>query len=154
MNEKSFRSAEYEWRKSRRPTERDKFFDTLNALMPWDEWLRQISPHWLKGGRGAEELNTLLRVYIIQRCFNVPDEDLSDVVYDSDSMMSFACIDLDEGEPPQDDAMRDFRRALDELHMGDKIMEEMRSLLRESGKTIRFGKIGSLPHLTRKEPKE
>ncbi len=50
MKQQTFSDLEYSYRK--RKTKREEFLDTMEDIIPWDEWVALIQPLYYKGKRG------------------------------------------------------------------------------------------------------
>lgn len=141
MNQQTFSDIEYSNR--RRSTRRESFLNEMDRLIPWDRWIAMISPYYPEGRRGRppKDKETMLRMYLIRLWYNLSDEGTEDVIYDSYAMRRFMHLDfLDEQVPAATTLIR-FRHLIDGKGIGDKIREEMRNLLAQSGKTLRTGSI-------------
>ena len=74
MRQKSFSDMEYRCRKKK--TKQEKFLEIMEEIIPWDEWISLIVPHYPKGqgGRLSIKIETMLRMYLLQCWFNLSDE--------------------------------------------------------------------------------
>ncbi len=56
----------------RRPTRRDVFLQSMDAIVPWAELCTVIEPHYPKAGKGRPPvgLERMLRMYFVQHWFN------------------------------------------------------------------------------------
>ena len=50
MKQQSFSDYEYSCRKKK--TKREKFLDTMEEIIPWDEWVEFVRPYYPSGKRG------------------------------------------------------------------------------------------------------
>ena len=80
----------------RRPTRRDEFLKTMEALVPWAALCEEIAPHYPKAGNGRPPigLQRMLRIHFIQHWFNLADLACEQALYDSASLRRFVGIDL------------------------------------------------------------
>jgi IS5 family transposase len=53
MNQQTFSNIEYSGRT--RITKREEFLDTMNEIIPWEEWVDLIKPFYYKGNRGRPQ---------------------------------------------------------------------------------------------------
>jgi hypothetical protein len=74
MSQQSFSDMEYSLRK--RTTKRDEFLDIMDEIIPWEEWVDLIKPHYFIGKRGRppKGIEKMLRMYLLQCWFNLSDE--------------------------------------------------------------------------------
>lgn len=58
----------------RKPTKRDVFLQTMEAIVPWAQLCEVIEPHYPKGegGRPPIGLERMLRMHFVQHWFNPP----------------------------------------------------------------------------------
>ncbi len=88
----------------RKPTRRDEFLKTMNAIVPWSALCEVIEPHYPKVGNGRPPigLERMLRIHFLQHWFNLADLACKEALYDSASLRRFVGIDL--GREPVPDA--------------------------------------------------
>ena len=102
----SFTDVEYGNR--RRVSRREQFLETMDATIPWATWVGLIEPHYYsdrpgKTGRKAKPVATMLRMYLLQVWFNLPDEGVEDAIYDSYAMRRFMDLDFAIEQVPERD---------------------------------------------------
>ena len=80
----------------RKPTRRDEFLATMNAIVPRAALCEVIASRYPKGidGRPPIGLERMLRIHFIQHWFNLADEACEDALYNSASLRRFVGIDL------------------------------------------------------------
>ena len=73
MYQPTFASVEFEQKK--RKTRRERFLERLDALVPWEELEARIEPRYPKagGGRRPYPLAVMLRIHVVQLCYNLSD---------------------------------------------------------------------------------
>ena len=127
----------------RKPTRRDEFLATMNAIVPWPALCDVIAPHYPKGvgGRPPIGLERMLRIHFIQHWFNLADEACEEALYDSASLRRF--VDIDLGREPVADAttMLKFRRLLHDNKLGEQLFAKVGGVLQQSGFKLRTGTI-------------
>lgn len=86
MKQETFTDIEYSFRKKK--TKREEFLGIMDEIIPWDEWARAIKTYYPKGSppMGIEKM---LRMYLLQIWFNLPDPATEDAIYDSYAMRKF-----------------------------------------------------------------
>ena len=128
----------------RRTTRRDEFLTQMDSLVPFGEWCALISPFYYAGkgpGRPPRELETMLRMYLLQCWFGLSDEGCEDAVLDSRAMQRFMKIDLMGEQVPDASTLRRFRRILEDNGLGKAMLDELARLLEAAGVMMRGGSI-------------
>jgi len=72
----------------RKPTRRDEFLKTMNAIVPWAALREVIEPHYPKAGNGRPPIGRerMLRIHFIQHWFDLADLACEEALYDSASL--------------------------------------------------------------------
>jgi IS5 family transposase len=84
------------WQNKGKQTKRERFLAEMDAIIPWEQLLTVIEPHYPKAGNGRPPLGLekMLRIYFLQIWFNLSDPGAEEALYDSESMRRFAKIEL------------------------------------------------------------
>jgi transposase, IS5 family len=127
----------------RKPTRRDEFLATMNAIVPWPALCEVIEPHYPKGvgGRPPIGLERMLRIHFIQHWFNLADEACEEALYDSASLRRFVSIDLGCEPVPDATTMLKFRRLLNDNKLGEQLFAKVGEVLQQSGFKLKTGTI-------------
>jgi len=127
----------------RKPTRRDEFLATMNAIVPWSALCAVIQPHYPKGvgGRPPIGLERMLRIHFIQHWFNLADEACEEALYDSASLRRFVGIDLGREPVPDATTMLKFRRLLNDNKLGEQLFAKVGEVLQQSGFKLKTGTI-------------
>ena len=159
MYQLSFSDVEYGMRK--RTTRREKFLRIMDEIIPWDEWVAYIKPHYPKGlrGRPPKRIERMLRMYLLQCWFNLADEGLEDAIYDSYAMRSFMGINFMTEQVPDATTLLNFRHLLEKHNIGKVFFHAIANNLEKHGYMMRGGTIVdatliSAPSSTKNEKKE
>ena len=83
-------AADQSFENYRKPTRRDEFLKTMEAIVPWSGLCDVIEPHYPKAGNGRPPigLERMLRIHFIQHWFNLADLACEKALYDSVSLLS------------------------------------------------------------------
>ena len=82
----------------------------------------------------------MLRVHIVQLCYNLSDPAMEDLLHEAESVRRFAGLRL--SEPISDEStILHFRHLLEGHHLGQGLFEEIKSHLEEQGVRLREGTI-------------
>jgi transposase, IS5 family len=84
-------AADQTFENYRKPTRRDEFLKTMEAIVPWSALCEVIEPHYPKSGNGRPPigLERMPRIHFIQHWFNLADLACEEALYDSASLRSF-----------------------------------------------------------------
>ena len=135
------RSAGFE--RYRKPTRRDEFLATIDAIVPWVALCEVIEPHYPRGvgGRPPIGLERMLRIHFIQHWFNLADQACEEALYDSASLRRFVGIDLGREPVPDATTMLKFRRLLNKHMLGEQLFAKVGEVLQQSGFKLKTGTI-------------
>ena len=141
MKQLSFTDIEYAGR--RRAARRETFLNTMEKMISWDYWVSQIRPHYPTGTRGRRPrgIETMLRMYLLQKWYGLSDEGIEDAVSDSYAMRSFMRLDFAIEQVPSATTLRRFRHILNKTGIAQQLQEEIDEKVRSVGKQLRCGSI-------------
>lgn len=141
MQQQTFIDIEYSRRKKK--TRREEFLDTMDQMIPWKDWIALIEPYYPSGKRGrpTREIETMLRMYLMQNWFNLSDAAMEDTIYDSYAMRSFMHLDFYKEQVPDAATLLKFRHLLEEHHIGEQIFADVSSRLEKAGLIMHGGTI-------------
>lgn len=141
-NQISFTDMEYSQRKHK--TKREEFLDIMNEIIPWDEWVKLVEPYYpVRGKRGCQpkEIETMLRMLLLQSWFNLSDEGVEDAIYDSYAMKRFMGLDFTSTPVPDATTLCRFRKRLTENGIQQRIFDAICRFMDERGKIMHGGTI-------------
>ena len=127
----------------RKPTRRDEFLATMQAIVPWEALCAVIEPHYPKAGNGRPPigLERMLRIHFIQHWFNLADLACEEALYDSASLRRFVGIDLGREPVPDATTMLKFRRLLNNNKLGEALFAQVGQELQARGFKVNTGTI-------------
>ena len=127
----------------RKPTRRDEFLKTMNAIVPWAALCEVIEPHYPKAGNGRPPigLESMLRIHFIQHWFNLADLACEEALYDRASLRRFVGIDLGREPVPDATTLLKFRRLLNEHKLGEALFAKVGQELQARGFKVNTGTI-------------
>lgn len=127
----------------RKPTRRDEFLATMEAIVPWAALCEVIEPHYPKAGHGRPPigLERMLRIHFIQHWFNLADLACEEALYDSASLRRFVGIDLGREPVPDATTLLKFRRLLGEHKLGEALFSRVGQELQAKGFKVNTGTI-------------
>ena len=141
MKQQTFTDIEYSNR--RRRTKREEFLDSMDRIIPWSQWISMIRPFYPSGRRGRppKDIETMLRMYLMQNWFNLSDEAVEDAIYDSHAMRDFMHIDFLTEQVPDATTLLKFRHLLEENRIGERIFADVSARLEKAGLMMHGGTI-------------
>ena len=141
MKQQTFSDIEYSGRK--RKTKRETFLDIMNEIIPWEEWVAHITPHYPDGKRGRppKGIERMLRMYLLQAWFTLSDEGVEEAIYDSYAMRKFMGVDFINEQVPDATTLLHFRRLMEENKLGERLFKVLKDALERSGHIMHGGTI-------------
>lgn len=141
MSQVTFSDVEYSNRK--RKTKREEFLDTMNEIIPWEEWVELVRPYYPDGKRGrpVKGIEKMLRMYLLQAWFNLSDEGIEDAIYDSYAFRKFMKIDFVTEQVPDSTTLLKFRHMIEENQLGEKFFQAINRVMEATGHMMRGGTI-------------
>jgi Transposase and inactivated derivatives, IS5 family len=139
--QKSFTDFEYASR--RKTTRREEFLKTMDAIIPWQEWVELIRPYYPTGHRGRPPIGIeiMLRMYFLQIWFSLSDELVEDSIYDSYAMRSFLGIEFGENQAPDATTLLKFRHLIEKNDLAKNLFDDLSQRLESHGCIMRGGSI-------------
>ena len=129
----------------RKPTRREDFLTTMEAIVPWSALCEVIEPYYPKAGNGRPPigLQRMVRIHFIQHWFNLADLACEEALYDSASLRRFVGIDLGRESVPDATTILKFRKRLNENKLGEALFAQVGQELQARGFKVNTGTIGS-----------
>ena len=134
--------ADLDYQHKRRRTRREEFLGRLDSLIPWQPLEEGIRPHYFRAERGRRPypLAAMLRVHVVQLCYNLNDPAMEDLLYEAESVRRFAGLRLSEPIPDESTILH-FRHLLEQHQLVQGLFEEIKGHLEEQGMRLREGTI-------------
>ena len=123
-------------------TNKRKFLDKLEAIIPWEEFIKIIEPSYYKGevGNKPYPLELMMRIFILQNVYNLADMAVMNEVIDSRAFSDFCGINSPD-EVPNGDTIGRFRNILTENGLQKKIYARVVEILTERKLILKKGTI-------------
>ena len=141
MPQQTFSDIEYSNRK--RKTKHEEFLDAMDEIIPWTYWVDIIRPYYPSGKRGRppKNIETMLRMYLMQNWFNLSDAGIEDAIYDSYAMRTFLHIDFLTEQVPDATTLLHFRHLIESNKLGEKIFDDVKTRLEKAGLIMHGGTV-------------
>ena len=141
--EKQMSFTDLEYSKRKRKTKREEFLECMDEITPWDEIVALIEPYYYKNTRGrkAIPIETMFRMYLLQKWYSLSDEALEDTIYDSYAMRKFMHLDFLEDSVPDATTLCKFRKIIVDNGIDKLFFEAVKKFMDEHGHIMRGGTI-------------
>ena len=141
MGQLSFAEAEYSNR--RRKPKVEVFLDKMDEIIPWQDWVDMVKPCYYSNTRGrkAKDIETMLRMYLMQNWFNLSDEMTEEAIYTVYPMKKFLRLDFSIESAPDATTLTKFRHIIERNSIGEKIFADVRDRLDKAGLMMHGGSI-------------
>jgi IS5 family transposase len=124
-------------------TRADRFLDEMKQVVPWEELVRVVEPHYknASSGRKPTDLLLLLKLHCLQLWYNLSDPGLEDAVHDRLSFQRFLSLDPLVQRVPDESTILHFRHLLEKHRLGEAIFARVREQLEAQGLLVKTGTI-------------
>lgn len=123
-------------------TKKKEFLEQMDRIIPWSEWIGIIKPYYYKGERGNKpyELETMLRIHLLQNLYDLADMAAMTEVIDSRAFSEFCGVES-SNQVPDGDTVGRFRGLLVEHGLQEKLFAQVVALLQSRGLILKKGTI-------------
>ena len=123
-------------------TRKKELLGQMERIIPWSEWIGITNPHYYKGERGNKpyELETMLRIHLLQSLYDLSDMGAMTEVLDSRAFSKFCGVES-SNQVPDGDTIRRFRALLIEHGLQEKLFAQVVARLMERGLILKKGII-------------
>ena len=123
-------------------TKKKEFLETMDRIIPWDEWITLIRPCYYKGERGNKpyDLERMLRIYLLQNLYSLSDMATVAEVIDSLAFSDFCDVES-SNQVPDGDTLGRFRNLLIQNGLQEKLFAQVVELLIARGLILKKGTI-------------
>ena len=123
-------------------TRKREFLSQMNCIIPWSEWIGIIKPYYYKGERGNKpyELETMLRIHLLQELYDMADMAVMNEVIDSRAFSEFCGIDS-SNQVPDGDTIGRLRALLLKHGIQQRLFAQVVATLENKGLILKKGTI-------------
>ena len=137
--------ADFERNIQRKKSRKAEFLELLDKLVPWSSLKELIEPYYPKdpagSGRRPYALESMIRIYLMQLCYNLSDPMMENELIDSMAMRKFAKLGGLGNFTPDETTILNFRHLLERHRLGTQVFELFNSKLIAAGVRISQGSI-------------
>ena len=140
MRQSSFADLDYNHKKRR--TRREIFLSEMEGIIPWQDLLSHIEPHYPKHGQRGRQpmvLGNMFRIYCLQNWFNLSDRQMEDALYEIESMRRFAGFSGITDALPDETTILNFRHLLERHELTARLLEAINTHLKAQGLLVSKG---------------
>jgi IS5 family transposase len=123
-------------------TRKKEFLEEIERIIPWNEWIKIIKPHYYKGecGNKPYDLELMLRLHLVQNLYDLSDMGTAEQAIDSRAFSDFCGV-TSPDQVPDGDTIGRFRNILIEHGVQQTLFDQVLDLLSERGKMLKKGTI-------------
>jgi IS5 family transposase len=138
--EKQVSFCEMEYLNKRKKTQKEKFLEKMQAIVPLEKWCAIVRPFYYENGNGRQPtpLAVMLRMYLISLWYNLSDEMTEDLIIENMAVKGYVAMD---GEAPDSTTLCKFRHILESNNLTKTIFDELRKTLEERKILLKQGTI-------------
>ncbi|MET3147309.1 UNVERIFIED_ORG: IS5 family transposase [Xanthomonas axonopodis] len=127
----------------RKQTRREIFLAEMEHVVPWQQLLALIAPHYPVSGRPGRQpyaLATMLRIHLLQQWYALSDPAMEEALHEIPTLRRFAQLGgLDD--IPDETTILNFRRLLETHGLAARMLEAVNAHLARKGQSLRSGTI-------------
>ncbi|WDK33049.1 IS5 family transposase [Xanthomonas campestris] len=127
----------------RKQTRREIFLAEMEQVVPWQQLLRLVAPHYPVSGRPGRQpyaLATMLRIHLLQQWYALSDPAMEEALHEIPTLRRFAQLGgLDN--VPDETTILNFRRLLETHGLAARMLEAVNAHLARKGQSLRSGTI-------------
>ena len=123
-------------------TKKKEFLAQIERIVPWDEWVSIVKPHYYKGERGNKpyDLELMLRIYLLQNLYDLSEMATVAEVIDSRAFSEFCGVDS-SNQVPDGDTLGQFRNLLIKHNLQEQFFNQVMTMLSDKGLILKKGTI-------------
>ena len=127
----------------RKQTRREIFLAEMEQVVPWQQLLGLVAPHYPVSGRPGRQpyaLATMLRIHLLQQWYALSDPAMEEALHEIPTLRRFAQLGgLDN--VPDETTILNFRRLLETHGFAARMLEAVNAHLARKGQSLRSGTI-------------
>ncbi|MEQ7420401.1 IS5 family transposase [Xanthomonas campestris pv. campestris] len=127
----------------RKQTRREIFLAEMEQVVPWQQLLGLVAPHYPVSGRPGRQpyaLATMLRIHLLQQWYALSDPAMEEALHEITTLRRFAQLGgLDN--VPDETTILNFRRLLETHDLAARMLEAVNAHLARKGQSLRSGTI-------------
>ena len=132
--------SDVEYADKRKKTQKERFLEKMEAILPLERWCAIIRPYYYVKGSGRQpiELEIMLKMYLLSNWFNLSDEQAEDLLCENMTVRKYVGID---GDAPDSTTLCKFRHILEDNDLTQAIFEDLARVLQTNSVMLKEGTI-------------
>ncbi len=128
---------------TKRITRKEKMLSEMETIIPWNDLVSFIAPHWVDPtiGRKRTSIMLLLRMYFLQQWYNLSDEGIEDEIWCQLPFQKFLDLNVSTDTVPDSTTIENFRHMLEKYDLTENMFVFINELLEEKGILLKRGTI-------------
>ena len=142
---------------STKRTRKREFLDEMTRVVPWQQLIALIEPHYPKGrtGRPPFPVATMLRIHFMQQWFSLSDPAMEEALHDIPLYREFALLGTGMTRLPDESTILRFRHLLEAHELSARMLATVNEILQAKGLMLKVGSavdatLISAPNSTKK----
>ncbi|WDK35875.1 IS5 family transposase [Xanthomonas campestris pv. campestris] len=127
----------------RKQTRREIFLAEMEQVVPWQQLLGLVAPHYPVSGRPGRQpyaLATMLRIHLLQQWYALSDPAMEEALHEIPTLRRFAQLG-GLNNVPDETTILNFRRLLETHGLAARMLEAVNAHLARKGQSLRSGTI-------------
>ena len=134
--------SDWEGSRVRKQTRKEKFLCEMETVLPFSTLVKVMQPQvGPQGGGSPYELETMLRIHLMQNWWSLRDEAMEDALVDTGAIRPFAGIDLAKDNTPDVTTILAFPHVVEQHQLAEEIFKTVEQYLEEKGLLLREGMV-------------
>lgn len=119
----------------------ERFLDEMNAVVPWEMFLKEINVYYDEKtvGRKKKDALLMLKIYFLQQWYDLSDPGAEEAIYDRNSFQKFLGIDLLADTVPDETTILNFRHFLEKYELQKKFFTIVKDIMETKGFILKKG---------------
>ena len=128
---------------STKRTRKREFLDEMDRVVPWEQLIALIEPHYPKGrtGRPPMGISTMLRVHFLQQWFGLSDPAMEEALHDVPLYREFAGLEGPMRRLPDESTILRFRHLLEKHELAAPMLATVNAVLQAHGLMLKTGTV-------------
>lgn len=122
-------------------TRKEEFLEIMDEILPWEEFLKVISPYWYnkKLWRKKTDALLMLKIHFLQKWYHLADLSVEEAIWENIVFQKFLDRDPWRDGVPDATTIENFRYCLESNSLSEQLFQTVLSLLSSRGLILQEG---------------